>query len=141
MHFDEGYEGQPHGSNLGQDLRILDGIASWCGALHGSMPLDGALKALAEALGAEVSMIARDARSDGTCREVALFDGRGNDRNADHMRRAFAPDVLGEFYNRMRAGSFWFLSDHEDDPGFEYSRGLSGWRLSRGISDIVVVAL
>ena len=36
---------------LGTDLRVLDGIASWRGGLHGSMGLPEALKSLAVGLG------------------------------------------------------------------------------------------
>ena len=59
---------------LGQDLKILDGIASWCGGLHGSMPLSEALKSLAVGLGAEAAAIARQSRHEERCRPVAIYD-------------------------------------------------------------------
>src|SRR6056297_2051634 len=82
-------------SPMGQDLRVLDGIASWCGALHGSMPLSEALEALAKAISADIGILSRDARSDGKPRVVADYDISKSDRHIDHTRRAFAPDVLG----------------------------------------------
>jgi DNA-binding CsgD family transcriptional regulator len=134
-----------HGSDttspMGQDLRVLDGIASWCGALHGSMPLDEAIGALSQAISADLSILSRDARSDGKCRIVADYDVKKADRHNEKVRRAFAPDVLGEYYGKMRRGTSWFLSDHQDDFGFENTSGLASWRLARGIVDIVVVCL
>ena len=126
---------------MGQDLRVLDGIAGWCGALHGSMPLGEALEALAQAISADIGILSRDARSDGKPRVVADYDTSKLDRHVDHTRRAFAPDVLGAYYGKMRRGTSWFLSDHQDDHGFENTSGLSSWRLSRGIVDVVVVGL
>ena len=128
-------------SSMNQDLRVLDGIASWCGALHGSMPLDEALGGLAQAISADLCILSRDARSEGKPRIVADFDIGKSDRHNDQVRRAFAPDVLGEYYGKMRRGASWFLSDHQEDLGFESTSGLSSWRLSRGIVDIVVVGL
>lgn len=128
-------------SSINRDLRVLDGIASWCGALHGSMPLDEALAALAQAISADLCILSRDARSEGKPRIVADYDISKSDRHNDQVRRAFSPDVLGEYYGKMRRGSAWFLSDHQDDTGFECTGGLASWRLSRGIVDIVVVGL
>ena len=132
---------QNQGPALGHDLRILDGIASWCGALHGSMSLDGALDAIATALGAEAALISRDAISDGKPRLVAEFDARSGDVSIRHVRRSYAQDVLGKFFNKMRGGTMWFLSDHEDDVDYESSESLNNWRLNRGIADIAVIAL
>ena len=131
--------GQSNG--LVQDLRVLDGIASWCGALHGSMPLDGALAALAQAISADIAILSRDARSDGKCRLVADYDTKAADRTFDQIRRAYAPDALGAYFGKLRRGAAWFLSDHQNETGFESTSGLSSWRLSRGIVDIVVVGL
>ncbi len=126
---------------LGPDLRVLDGIASWCGALHGSMGLDDALGALAQAISADLAVLSRDARSDGKPRIVADFDIKSADRTFDQIRRAYAPDVLGSYLGKMQRGSSWFLSDHQDDADFECSSGLASWRLSRGIVDVAVVGL
>lgn len=126
---------------LGNDLKVLDGIASWCGALHGSMSLSDALGGLSEAISAQAAILSRDARSDGKSRLVAVYDTRDSDREAEQVRRAFSPDVLGAYYGRMRRGAAWFLSDHQDDHDFVNTNGLSSWRIARGIVDIVVVAL
>ena len=125
----------------GQDLRLLDGVASWCGALHGSMSLGEALAALAKAISADIAILSRDARSDGKCRIIADFDVRGMDRTFDQIRRAYAPDALGPYFGKLRRGAAWFLSDHQDDTAFIGASGLSSWRLSRGIVDIIVVCL
>ena len=127
--------------SLVSDLRVLDGIASWCGALHGSMPLSNALNSLSDAISSDVAVLSRDARSDGKVRLVAVHDIQKSDREQEHVKRAFAQDVLGAFYGRMRRGSSWFLSDHQDDHDFESTQGLSSWRIARGIVDIVVVGL
>ena len=136
-----GHRDQINGPNLGQDLRILDGIASWCGALHGSMSLDGAIDALGTALGAEAAVISRDARSDGKLKLVAEFDARRSDVSIQHVRRSYAKDVLGPYFNKMRSGTIWILSDHESDVDYESTESLNNWRLSRGIADVAVIAL
>ncbi len=132
------YTNQDTGSTLGQDLQILDGIASWCGALHGSMPLDEALVSIANSLGAEIAVITRDGRSDGKPRVVAEFDSRADDADCEKLRRGYATDVLGKFYNKVRSGTIWFLSD---DQGEDVSQGLKNWQSNRGIGDIIVVSL
>ncbi|MGI9388555.1 MAG: helix-turn-helix transcriptional regulator [Boseongicola sp.] len=126
---------------LGRDLKILDGIASWCGALHGSMSLDLALEAVSRAIGATAAALSRDARSSGKIKLVAEFDTAAGDRTINALRAAYAPEVLTKYYNKMRGGSVWYLSEHQDDSDFEMSRGLASWRLSRGIVEVVVVAL
>lgn len=130
-----------HGNFLGQDLRVLDGIASWCGALHGSMSLSDALEAVSKAISADVAVLSRTTRSDDKSRVVAFFDAKRSDRDTSILKRAYAPDVLGVYYTRMGKGTSWFLSDHQDDQSFERTSGLSSWQLSRGIVDIVVVGL
>lgn len=128
-------------SQLVRDLRVLDSIASWCGALHESMPLGDAIGSLAQAISADLAILSRDARSDGKCRIVADYDSCKSNRDLEQLRRAFAPDILGGYYGKMRRGSTWFLSDHEDNAEFQHSSALASWRLVRGVVDIVVVAL
>ena len=131
----------PGGPGLGRDLQVLDGIASWCGAVHGSMQLSEALGAISQAIGAEVAAVSRDTGKDGRGRIVAGCDSRSDDSNSVPFKRPMAEDVLGDFYNRVRAGTVWFLSDHIDDADFGLSASLNGWLVSRGIAEIVVVAL
>lgn len=136
-----GERDHPSGVNLGRDLKVLDGIANWCGAVHGSMPLSDALSTIAQSLDSEAAAVTRDARGEGRGRLVAAFDARADDRDVTSFQRGFADDVLGEFYNRVRAGTVWFLSDHKGVDAAEPSVGLSYWRLSRGIVEIAVVAM
>lgn len=131
----------PIGANLGRDLKVLDGIASWCGAVHGSMPLSEALGTIAQSLDSVAAAVTRDARGEGRGRLVAEYDARAADREATLIQRGFAEDILGEYYNRLQAGAVWFLSDHIDGESKPQSSGLAHWRLSRGIVDIAVVAL
>lgn len=129
------------GLSLRQDLKLLDGIASWCGALHGSMPLDDALSSLASALGASAAIITRDTRNEDRARLVAEWDAQKSDPDVERIRRGFASDVLGTFYNKMRGGSVWFLSDLDTDQSDETNSRLANWRLSRGVEEIVVISL
>ena len=131
----------PNGADLGRDLKVLDGIASWCGAVHGSMPLSEALGTIAQSLDSVAAAVTRDARGEGRGRLVAEFDARAADRDATLIQRGFAEDILGEFYNRLQAGAVWFLSDRIDEDDTPQSSGLANWRLARGIVDIAVVAL
>ena len=135
---DDGPDGQPM---MGPDLRILDGIASWCGGLHGSMPLEDALSALATALGVQAAAIGRHGRSDERCRIVAAFDARQDDSSIEQIRRCYAPDVLGRFYNKVKLSTLWFMADHLDDDEWDATQSLSNWCLQRAIGDIVVISL
>ncbi|MXQ07521.1 helix-turn-helix transcriptional regulator [Alphaproteobacteria bacterium GH1-50] len=105
------------------------------------MPLGEALSAISQAIGAEAAAISRDARQQGRSRLVAEYDARDTDREAAPFRRPMAEDVLGAFYNRVRSGTVWFLSDHLSDSDFSTSAGLSNWLVSRSVADIVVVAI
>ena len=105
------------------------------------MPLGEALAAISQAIGAEVAAISRDARQQGRTRLVADFDARESDREAAPFKRPLAEDVLGDFYNRVRSGTVWFLSDHFSDGDFIASASLSNWLVARGLADIVVVAI
>ena len=129
------------GVNLGPDLKVLDGIASWCGAVHGSMSLSEALATIAQSLESVAAAVSRDARGDGRARLVAEYDAKSSDQNVTSLPRGFAEDVLGTYYNRTQVGTVWFLSDQTDEEGQTRTPALSSWCLSRGIVDIAVVAL
>lgn len=120
----------------GPDLRVLDGVAGWCGGLHGAMSLDEALKSLAIGLEAEAAALARHHhRNEDKPRTVALYDRAGS------LRRAFAQDVLSYLFEVARVGTAWFLSDLLDDPDWSASPGLASWRAHRGVAEIVVIPL
>lgn len=125
----------------GPDLRILDGIAGWCGGLHGSMGLQDALKSLASGFDAEAAALARHLGNEERPRAAALWDAVQGDSDRPDLRRPFCPDVLGYLYNRARAATVWFMSEHLDDPAWECTPTLSNWRLSRGVEEIVVLSL
>ena len=128
-------------ARLGPQLRVLDGIASWCGGLHGAMPLAEALQALARGFGAESAAISRHLKTEDRPRAVAITDARGDDQYLPSLTRPLAPDVLGYLYDKARASTLWFLGDHLDDPQWELSQTLSNWRASREIAEIVVIVL
>lgn len=133
--------GNDNGPFLGKRLRVLDSIASWCGALHGSMHLSDAVGAIVQAVDAEVGVLSRDSMSMDQARVVASFDGTRAVRGAETVKRAYARDVLGLYHNNARKGTSWLLSELQDDRNFKKTSDLSSWRLSRGIIDIVVVVL
>lgn len=122
---------------MAPDLRVLDGIANWCGGLHGSMPLGGALGALAGGLGAVAAVIVRDSHVTGQRRIAAAFDQRHAVEPA--LRRSFAPDVLGAYHNKVRAGTLWLLSHREEDA--VDGDALRHWRRGKGVADIAVITL
>jgi DNA-binding CsgD family transcriptional regulator len=123
---------------LAPDLRVLDGVASWCGGLHGSMPLAEALAALARGLDASAAAISRHFhRTEENARVVALHSGDGPER----MSRAYCQDVLDYQFGRARAGTVWFLSDMFDDPSWLPSRRLDGWLERGGAREIAVVPM
>lgn len=118
------------------DLRVLDGVASWCGGLHGAMPLGDALGALASGLGAAGAAIARHHhKSEERPRLVALSPGK------IQLPRAYCHEVMGHHFGRARAGSVWFLSDMLDDPAWGLSRGLDTWLQADSVREIVVIPM
>ena len=54
----------------GPDLRVLDGIASWCGGLHGSMQLGDALKSL----GIDLNAVTDQLETEGVEQFTQAFD-------------------------------------------------------------------
>ena len=129
------------GTRLTPQLRVLDGIASWCGGLHGSMPLAEALEALASGFDAESAALSRHLKSEEHPRTVAISDLRQVETERPRLGRSLARDVLGYFYPSARMSTVWFLSDHLDDPGWSASDTLTNWRLSRDVREIVVLVL
>lgn len=120
----------------GPDLRVLDGVAGWCGGLHGAMSLDEALKSLADGLDADAAALSRHHhRSEDQPRTVATCDVR------HLLRRAFAQDALGYLFNQARAGTAWFLADLLDDPSWSSTGELADWMSLRHVEDIVVIPL
>lgn len=124
---------------LGSDLKVLDGIASWCGGLHGSMSLAEALSALAAGLGGEAAALARHYLAEPECRTICTFDRKRDDENA--LARTLCRDVLGHFYETARAGTVWFLSDLTDDTDWTSSPSLARWLAARPMGEIVVIPL
>lgn len=118
------------------DLRVLDGVASWCGGLHGAMPLAGALKALAHGLDSDAAAISRHyCRTEERPRTVALVPGTG----PAPLTRAYCNDVLGYQFGRARHGSLWFLSEMLDDPNWQASASLRSWIDSGSAQEIAVI--
>ena len=128
-------------ARLGPQLRVLDGIASWCGGLHGAMPLAEALQALAGGFGAECAALSRHIKTEDRPRAVAISDLARDDVETPNLSRALARDVLGYFYDVARSSTIWFLSDHLDDAQWSSSQTLANWRATRDISEVVVIVL
>lgn len=102
------------------------------------MPLDDALAALAEGLGAAAAVVSRDPRNLGKCRVVAAFDTKADQ---DALKNSFATEVLGRYYAKVRASTLWLLSHHEDARGFAASEALQRRRTLRELGDIAVIPL
>lgn len=126
---------------FGPDLKVLDGIASWCGGLHGALELVDTLQALSDGFGADAAAIARHSKHEETGRAVAIFDSRKDDNEVPHLRRALAQDVMGYLYTKSRAATVWFMSDILDDDQWKGTQTLTNWTISREIKEIVVVSL
>ena len=125
----------------GPDLRVLDGIASWCGGLHGSMPLNEALASLAKGFRADAAVLSRHQQQQDRPRSVAMFDALFEENRDITIRRPFCQDVMGYLFTKARASTIWFLSDHLEDPNWVPTQTLENWRGAREIEEIVVVAL
>jgi len=128
---------------FGPDLRVLDGVAAWCGGLHGSMPLQDALSALAHGLEAKSAAISRHYhKNEEAPRAVALYDAEaGNPDTPVLLRRSLCQDVLGYLFAKARAATIWFESDLSDDPAWKPTEVLSNWKLVRQLDEIVVISL
>ncbi|MEM7720016.1 MAG: LuxR C-terminal-related transcriptional regulator [Pseudomonadota bacterium] len=120
------------------NLRVLDGIASWCGGLHGSMPLGDALKALALGLGANAAAITRHHhRTEDRPRLVALVPGA----LSAPLARAYCNDVLDYQFGRARAGSVWFLTEMLEDPSWRPTRELERLHRTGAIKEVAVIPM
>ncbi len=120
------------------DLRVLDGVASWCGGLHGSMPLANALKALADGLDARSAAISRHFhRTEERPRLVSVSSGA----QSEPLTRAFCRDVLGYQFGRARAGTVWFLGDVIDDPAWTSTVALNALVANGQAQEIAVIPM
>lgn len=128
-------------ARLTPQLRVLDGIAGWCGGLHGAMPLQNALSSLAYGFGAECAVLSRQLTAEDRPRTVSMFDHSADTLDTARLGRSLAKDVMGYFYPHVRGATVWFLSDLLDDPGWVASNTLAHWRLARDMREIVVMVL
>lgn|GEM_PF-1143773 len=128
-------------AKLGPDLKVLDGIAAWCGGLHGSMSLSEALESLAKGFGAEAAAISRHSKNEENPRTVALYDAQSDNVDVPELKRAFCRDVMGYMYPKTKSATVWFLGDLLDDPSWEPTQTLTNWRLSREMGEIVAISL
>ena len=131
----------PFASRLGPTLKVLDGIAGWCGGLHGSMPLKDALATLASGLGAEAAAITRHHVNEDRPRTVAVHDVREGDLDVPLLKRGLARDAMGYLYGKARASTAWFLSDLLTDRAWTGTDLLENWQIARGIAEIVSLPL
>jgi DNA-binding CsgD family transcriptional regulator len=120
---------------------MLDGIAGWCGGLHGSMPLNETLAALAVGCGATAAGLARHLRGEHIPRTVALFDNRQLSDDVAVLKRPLARDAMGYMYTKSKSATVWFMTDLLDDDAWVSTQTLMNWRLSREIAEIVVISL
>ena len=125
------------------DLRVLDGVAAWCGGLHGSITLQEALAALAHSLDASAAAISRHYhRSEDQPRSVALFDSEtGNVEAPVLLRRALCQDVLGDLFSKARVATIWFDTDLASDLAWASSETLRRWKSVRQVEEVVVITL
>lgn len=120
------------------DLRVLDGVATWCGGLHGSMPLADALRALCVGLGAQSAAISRHLhRTEETPRLVALAAPEGH----MSMQRAFCSDVLGYHFGHAKPGSLWLLSEMQEDPAWAVTDEFAVWLSAAKVAEIAVIPM
>lgn len=125
----------------GPDLRVLDGIASWCGGLHGSMSLGDALRSLAQGFDADAAAISRFHHPEELPQTVAIFDQSAGDVEGASIRRPLCSDVMGYLFKKARTSTVWFMTDHLDDPNWVTTHTLEHWLATREIREIVVVAI
>lgn len=128
-------------TGLAPQLRMLDGIAGWCGGLHGSMPLQDALSSLAYGFGAECSVLSRKLNVEDQPRTVAVFDQFADVSDLPRLGRSLTKDVMSYFYTQARGSTIWFLSDLLDDPNWHSTNTLAHWRMSRDVREVVVMVL
>ncbi|AZQ67199.1 LuxR family transcriptional regulator [Silicimonas algicola] len=131
----------PISSRLGPTLKVLDGIAGWCGGLHGSMPLKDALATLASGLGADAAAITRHNTNEDRPRTVAVYDAREGDPDVPLLRRGLCRDAMGYLYPKVRASTAWFLTDLLTDRAWAGTDLLENWRISRDVAEIVSLPL
>lgn len=123
------------------ELKVLDGIAGWCGGLHGSMSLEETLGALASGFGATAGALARHCRGEHLPRTVALFDTHNRSSDLPTLKRPLTRDAMGYMYTKAKPATVWFMTDLLDDAAWSGSQILSNWRLSRDVAEIVIISL
>lgn len=123
------------------DLRMLDGIAGWCGGLHGSMALNETLGALAAGCGATAGAIARHSRGEHLPRSVAIYDSQSKAEELPTLKRPLTRDAMGYMYSKAKPSTVWFMTDLLDDAAWSGTQILHNWRLAREVAEIVIISL
>ena len=131
-------ESSVYEARIAPDLRVLDGIAAWCGGLHGAMSLAHALERLADGISAKAAAISRHHhRTEDTPRTVAIFSGAFQ----LPLSKPQCQHVLGYQFGRARAGTAWFLGEMLDDPSWVPSYELDGWLSAGEVREIAVLPM
>lgn len=131
-------EASVYETHIAPDLRVLDGIAAWCGGLHGSMSLARALESLSHGVGAKAAAISRHFhRTEEAPRTVAIYAGSFE----VPLTKPYCHHVLGYQFGRARSGTVWFLEEMLDDPAWAPSYDLDEWLSAGEPREIAVIPL
>lgn len=120
-----------------QQAQIVDAIATWCEALHGSASIGAAFADLCEGLGAEAGLLIRTRRSDGHQTRIAQHDPGAEQSFGRPLRLSLADSVFGDALDGARAGTIW----HEADAPEPSNPFLSEFQSARGFHDFCVLVL
>lgn len=121
----------------GPKTTIVDAIASWCEALHGSASLQRALQELSIGLGAEAAMLVRTYPGDSRPSRIAVHDSLTAAQTARPLAQCYADEQFGADIQRPKPGSIW-LTSTQAEPG---AAALGEFQDSRKLGEFCVLIL
>ena len=122
-------------------MPIASATILWTECLHGQGSLRAALDAIADALSAEGALLLRATATPRRSVRILSHIDRSATRGADPMSQPIGPDLIGIAPARVRPGSLWSLMEAETLPALRLEPRQSRWLESRGIAEVVVIAL
>jgi len=115
--------------------RIIDGVASWCSALNGKLPLRTGLRALLELVSGEVIALTRFRPESKQTGQSIIYDPCDRTLGIAPMSASQSALLLGNYLFKCQSGTAWLSSMMDAD----LNPRLVEFQQRRGFGELVVI--
>lgn len=127
--------------SLADTAGLIEAVAGWSEALHGSAALDDAFACLVRGMGAEAGAIVRTYPGRPFPQIVTMHDEKAGDGVSRPLRGSFASALFGAYLESAMPATVWLASQHTDDTDTVADAGLLVWQSARRFREMAVLTL